>query len=300
MLNHELDMDAFPSLAARSCTVAVPAGTTEATSYPSIVPHSPTAIVLPAMGVPARRYARLARVLGFHGINAVVVDLRGTGSSSLRAARHVDWGYLDLVDHEVEAAVVLARGCFPGTPRFFVGHSLGGQLALLHLARHAAADVAGAVLVASGSPYAGAYRGAMRLVLPALAAMIRFWSTREGVWRGDRFRFGGLQPRTLMSEFARFIRSGELRLEGAPAWNVEAALRGIRAPVVALTVRGDRYAPPGSVRHLHAKLRSIVWQEEMHGAGPAPGHFGWLRDPEATACAIAANLPRLGISRSPV
>ena len=300
MLNHDLDEDALPSVAPRTKIVNVPGGTTQATLYPSVIPGTPTAIVLPAMGTPARVYARLARVLNFHGLNAVTIDLRGVGTSSLRADRHHDWGYLDLVDDETDAAVALARDAFPDTPFFFLGHSLGGHLALLHLARHPASGVTGAVLVASGSPYVRLYRGFSWLVLQALVALARVTSERRGVWRGDKYRFGGIQPRTLMREWTAFARTGFLVPEGDPAWNAEAALHELRSPIVALAMRGDHYAPERAIRHLTAKTAAAISEEHVAHAIPAhaPGHFGWLRDPETTACAIAANLGRLGLSRS--
>lgn len=301
VLKEERDNAFAPPRIAETRVLAIGAGTTEATLYPGVVPRAPTAVILPAMGVPARSYARFARVLNLHGLNAVTIDLRGVGTSSRRASSEEDWGYLDLVDQETHAAVAVARAMSPAAPIFFVGHSLGGHLALLYLARHAADGIAGAFLAASGSPYVRAYKGSMRLVVGGLALAIGWSVGHWGFWPGDRFRFAGVQPRRLMSEWKAFAQTGQLVTARNEGWHAEAALRSVRAPIVALAMQGDRYVPVRSVEHLCAKTSGVVWHERVGSAAArrAPGHFGWLREPESTVCAMAANLARLGISRLP-
>ena len=299
MLNGTLVRAASPQNVVETRVIGIPSGTTQATIYPSSISDAPTAIVLPAMGVPARAYARTAAQLAVHGVNVVAIELRGIGASSVTADGRNDWGYLDLVDHEVEAAVATAADVFPVSRRFFVGHSLGGHLALLHQARYPERDLAGTFLVASGSPYARMYGLAMRPVVSALAMLIDHSLRRHRLWRGDRLRFGGVQPYTLMREWASFTRTGKLVPHGE--WNAERALAALNAPIVALAMSGDRYAPSSAIRHLAAKTSGPVWHESVAVTriGRAPGHFAWLRDPETAVCSIVANLFKLGLSRSP-
>ncbi|MCB1630115.1 MAG: alpha/beta fold hydrolase, partial [Xanthomonadales bacterium] len=66
-------------------------------------PPSPASIrravlILPALGVRAAAYRHLAQALNVHGLDVLALDLRGVGSSSVRASRQHDWGYQDLLD----------------------------------------------------------------------------------------------------------------------------------------------------------------------------------------------------------
>lgn len=300
MLSHARDEARLPAPVAAARMLAIGSATTRATLYPSVVPGSATAIVLPALGRAAAGYARLAHVLNLHGLNVVTIDLRGVGTSSIRADADTDWGYLDLVDQETCAAVELARDAYPSSPIFLAGHAEGGHLALLHLARHPASGVAGAFLVGSGSPYFRMHDGVARLALQSAAAMIAISTRRSGVGPGSRLLFSSAQPRSLMNEWLVFARTGRFVVAHNHGWHAESALGGVRCPIVALGLRGDRHAPPRAIRHLCEKTSAALWYEQVQSAGNGapPGRCAWLDNPESTVAAIAANLCRLGIVRS--
>src|SRR5690349_20663460 len=54
-------------------------------------------LFLPALGVPANRYAKFAQALADRGVAVAVPEWRGTDTSSLRPSRRCDWGYPELV-----------------------------------------------------------------------------------------------------------------------------------------------------------------------------------------------------------
>ena len=60
--------------------------------------NAPLLLIGPAMGTPARVYTPLAEAFVAAGINAAVIELRGIGSSSLRAGKKVDYGYRDVAE----------------------------------------------------------------------------------------------------------------------------------------------------------------------------------------------------------
>ena len=97
-----------------------------------------------AMGPRSRR-------LTSRGMAVFVHEWRGHGTSSLRAGRSEDWGYRELLLHDIPAseAAIVAR--VPGAERIVGGHSLGGQLASCY-AGLTAHEVHRLWLVASGAP----------------------------------------------------------------------------------------------------------------------------------------------------
>ena len=131
-------------------TLDIGGGTAVANLWRAQDDGAAAALILPALGTPARVYQRLARALQAQGLHALSIDFRGQGDSSVRAAREHDWGYLDLVDGETARLVAYARSQLPDAPLHLVCHSLGGHAALMYLARHPAHGVASVALVASG------------------------------------------------------------------------------------------------------------------------------------------------------
>src|SRR5687768_13204471 len=63
---------------------------------PAVAVRAPV-LCVPAMGVPARFYAPLQAELARAGFLAAVTELRGHGTSTVRAGRRVDFGYHELL-----------------------------------------------------------------------------------------------------------------------------------------------------------------------------------------------------------
>lgn len=158
-------------------------------------PGAPLFVLVPAMGVPARYYRPFADLLTSAGYAVAAADLRGTGLSGFRASRRTTYGLADLAD---DVAAVL-EGLAPlraGRPTYLVGHSLGGQAAVLHLARTLDPSVAGLVLVACGLPYWRLF-GARSLGVWAFTQALAGISTVAGYWPG--WGFGGRQARGVIT-----------------------------------------------------------------------------------------------------
>src|SRR5690606_16921983 len=120
---------------------------------------------LPALGVAARHYLPLADALAARGVAVFLHEWRGHGSSSLRAGRHCDWAYRELLTLDLPASEAAIAAATPGLQRIAGGHSLGGQLAACRLGLDPAAFDA-LWLAGSGAPYWRAFPLPQRLVLP--------------------------------------------------------------------------------------------------------------------------------------
>lgn len=248
---------------------------------------APALVIVAALGTPAGVYRRFATALAARGINVLLADLRGIGDSPFRASRRCDWGYLDLADQELSIMLAAAAEAFPGSPRFLFGHSLGGQLALLHASRGAANDLAGLVFCASGTPYWRSF-GRWAFGVRLFAAWVRLWCAVFGQFHGERLGFGGHQPARLMREWAGFCRSGVLRDRGGE--DLSAGFASVRLPALAIAMADDMFAPRGSIDGLLALsgVRAETQFIEQLPDGRPPKHFDWLKQAEGVADRVAA------------
>ena len=256
--------------------VAADGARSEGRLFPAAAATS-VAVCLPAMGVDASYYDPLGKALAARGVASLTAELRGNGSSSLRAGRGVDFGYREVVELDVATAVAAARERFPGLPVRLVGHSLGGHLSVLYAALRPRA-VDGIVLIAAGSPYFRAYRGRGRVYVLLGSLALRGISAALGYLPAARSAAAVARP-PAHRRVGVSARSGRFAFTGAPA-DFPAALAAADLPVLALSLAEDSYAPPGAVDHLAGMHRSPVLVTRHHTRpgelGDGIDHFRWV------------------------
>ncbi|POX38550.1 alpha/beta hydrolase [Streptomyces sp. Ru73] len=252
---------------------------------------APVIVLFPAMGTPARSYAPLVRALHRQGMTVALCDLRGHGESTPVAARSVPCGYREIVEHDIGAVLGAVREEFPApAPLFVLGHSLGGQLSLVHCGLYGP-EADGVVLVASGSAWYRCFapRERARWLVTGLAGGLA--ARLLGYWPGARLGLGAREGARLMRDWARQVRTGRYRAEGSRL-DYEAALARVTLPVLAVDVAGDLLAPPRAVDHLCGKLRGAAvtrWHFAARTAqGDPAGHFRWVRHHDGLVERIAA------------
>jgi predicted alpha/beta hydrolase len=231
---------------------------------------APAVVIWPAMGTPARFYRHFAARLGAAGLVVVVVDLRGTGTSTPVPSRSSRYGYADIAS-DVGAVLDHLKPRLDGRRRYLLGHSLGGQACALHLGLHGDTEVDGLILVAVGLPYYGAYPGTRKWGVLGYTQWISATAAALRVWPG--WGFGGRQARGVIRDWGYTARHGRFpRLDGTDA---EAALTAVRTPVLAISVDRDQFTPPGTLDHLCRKLTAAPI-ERVHLTGGLD-HFSWAR-----------------------
>ncbi|OOG58388.1 alpha/beta fold hydrolase [Rhodanobacter sp. C03] len=242
---------------------------------------------LPAMGIPARHYLPLAEALAAHGVAVVVHEWRGIGSSNRRAGHRDDWGYRELLAHDLPAALAVVRTRWPQAACWLGGHSLGGQLGSLYASLHPS-EHAGLVLVASGSPYWRRFRfggliGMAYVLAPWLAALV-------GYLPGRRIGFAGNEARGVIADWARSGRTGRYAAAGM-AQDFEQALAALSLPTLALRLHDDWLGPQASLDWLFDKMPRASRRVEVitsHDLDDRPAdHFGWMKTPQPIAARIA-------------
>lgn len=258
----------------------------------SVVPAGPLRahlLWLPALGVPARHYLPLAEDLAGHGIAVWVHEWRGNGSSSVRASRHCDWGYAELLVVDIPASLRAVSAAARARPVWLGGHSLGGQLAILRAAM-GAPGVGGLALVGSGIPWWRVFPERWKvalaaLLIPAVAGIL-------GHFPGRRIGFGGREARGVMADWGRIARSGLFQVPGA-GMDLEQACRALRLPITALVLADDWLAPRSALDALLAKAPDAPRQVQVLSAGelgvPAD-HFAWMKAPHAVAGVLAGSV----------
>ena len=242
---------------------------------------------VPALGVSARHYLPLAQALAAHGIAVAVHEWRGIGSSNLRASRRNNWGYRELLQMDFQAGMAALRQHQPQANCWLGGHSLGGQLAVLYAGLHPS-ELAGLVLVASGSPYWRQFhRGALicgcYVIAPLLANLL-------GYLPGRRLGFGGNEARGVIADWTRSGRSGRYSAAGMQQ-NLEKALEQLSLPVLGLRLQNDWLGPQASLDWLLGKMpdatcvTGVVTPNDLDGK--VADHFSWMELPTNVAARIA-------------
>ncbi|MFP4276492.1 MAG: alpha/beta fold hydrolase [Wenzhouxiangella sp.] len=245
-------------------------------------------LFLPGMGLSARQYIAFGQALTAVGVETLIHEWRGLGSSSLRAGRPENWGYRELLEHDLDPALDAARGLAAGRPLIIGGHSLGSQLALLAAARRPD-DCQGLLIVAGGAPYWRCFHGWMRATLRAIFFGMPVAATVVGHYPGRRLGFAGREARGVINDWAASGRSGVYRPSGMD-FDFEAALGRLDQPLLSVRMTDDWFVPQASLDWLSGKLGSTVKQQvdidRTAMDGPAD-HYRWMQQPASTARAIA-------------
>lgn len=241
---------------------------------------------LPALGVPMRHYQQLADALAVHGIALARHEWRGVGSSSVRAARGVDWGYAQLLQTDLPASWAAATAALPGLDWSIGGHSLGAQFSVMFAALNPGA-FGSMVLVAGGTPWWRNFSAGRAALFRAMLACIPATGAIAGYFPGRRLGFGGNEARSVMNDWAASARGGHY---GIPA-QIESHIAVLNLPVLAMWLTEDFYVPRAAVDDLLGKMPNAPADIDVLDPATLPDgkadHFSWMQSPQYIAQRIA-------------
>jgi len=243
----------------------------------------PVIICFPAMGVGAKYYRTLAHCLAEKGLIVVTTDLRGIGSSSIRASKRSNFGYFEMIHYDCPTIIKTVKDKYPESKLFILGHSLGGQLSSLYLSYQKEYEISGLILVTVNSVYYKGYGfpdGLKVLVGTNLAYLI---SLCLGYFPGRIFGFGGIEAKNVIRDWSRQGRTGVYEILNG-SFNYESLLAELTLPVISISLEHDFFAPFGAAQHLvdkmeNAKVKRIHMQPEEHGL-KNKFHFSWAKKPD--------------------
>ena len=268
-----------------------PDGTTATLSVVS--PPQPRAVLLFISGaaIRSRLYTRLASALSAQGFAVGIVDLRGVGSSSVRASHAVDFGLREILTLDLPVAAQALRARFCGVPMFIGGHCFGGQCAALYLAAVSAAERAGFCglgIVAAGSMFHRNWRG-LRRYLGLLASALVPWLARLlGFSPSHLIGIPVRDGRTMIAEYSHNSRSGTYAAQGT-GLDLEAGLASLTLPTLGISIARDPLAPPTALAHLLGKMPGAPSRTRHLELGLpwTRAHSGWTREPDAVAAVLS-------------
>ncbi|MEM6633690.1 MAG: alpha/beta fold hydrolase [Bacteroidota bacterium] len=247
-----------------------------------------TILVLPAMGVRASYYKHFAAQMASLGYNAITVDQRGHGHSSIRPKHGVNFGYEEMIQDTKEVVEEIER-LFPNTQLMIAGHSLGGQVASLFAARYPG-KIKALALIAACSVYHEGWSGGQAVQLKVISRVFYPLSQLFGYFPGKVVGFGGKEARGVMRDWCHNAKSGLYEPAGSD-FNYEQALASTQIPIFAASMEGDWLAPYKAVANLYAKFHPespithlSVTKENSHIENL--DHFTWAKYPQFMANAL--------------
>jgi predicted alpha/beta hydrolase len=275
-------MNQGQSVEERRIPVEIPDGTSNTvTLYRPQGRAKNTFIIFPALGVAAQYYSGFARALAEQGHNAVTADLRGHGHSSVRASRKTNYGYHEMAEMDYPAVVNKVRDELPGSRIILLGHSMGGQLAVLYASLYPE-TVTALVLMATCSVHYKGYdfphdwKTLLGTQLVALVARV------AGYFPGDRLGFGDRQGKNQILDWARNGCNGRYNVTNSDR-DFDALISRLTLPVMALSIRGDNLCQERAVQNLCDKMKNArvlhltKTMDELEI--PNRPHFKWVKPP---------------------
>ena len=235
---------------------------------------TPLVLICAAMAVPSGFYRPLVAAFEDRGWEAQALPHRGFERGEPTASRSHDWSYADEMAM-IADAVAKARADQPERPVILLGHSLGSQIGAGHELHHPQSD--GFVTVGASVPHYKSYPfGGLPVLfigvsVPVLSRLLGYV---------PKPFFGGPGARTLMREWARFVRSG------TPPFDVPAP---ITTPSLVVQLQGDTYAVSASNKLFRdtflepSKTTRWVYTKDATPDGGNTHHVMWVKTPGPVA-----------------
>lgn len=252
-------------------------------------PSRPAILVMPGIAVGARYYLPFARAMAAAGVDVAITELRGQGESTHRIGRRGGAaGYHESAADDVPLALDALGRELGDRSVVLLGHSMGAQLGVYHLARHDP-RVVGLVAVAAQSPFHRGFPGAVGRQLRIAATLLPAVGWLAGHVPGRFFGAGGKVPADRVRDWSTLVTKGVMQPARADL-DYPAALARVTVPVLSVVIAGDPLAPEGAARGLLAMLPSARATMEVEETDL--GHNAWARRPDAVVERVLGWLDR--------
>ena len=251
--------------------------------------NRPAVLVLPGIAVGARYYLPLARALADAGVDVAITELRGQGESTHRIGRSGGAaGYHESAGEDVPLAVEAMQRELGPRPIVLLGHSMGAQIGVYHLARRDP-RVVGLIAVAAQSPFHRGYPREFGRKLRVGSIVMPIVGRLAGHVPGQFFGATGRVPADRVRDWARLAATGVMQPARADLDYIDGLAR-VTVPALAVVIADDPLAPESAARNLLAMLPAARTTLESE---PQPlGHNTWARRPDEIVARVLAWIDR--------
>lgn len=244
-------------------------------------------LYLPALGVRARFYRRLAEGLAAEGIAVALMEQRGHGDSPYRPNRETDFGYRDYLEEDIPTVRTYLAGRFPDLQLYMGGHSLGCHMSNITAALYPE-GLRGLIHMACVFPHVGLYSGWAAFRLRILLGIMIPVSRVLGYYPGSKLGFGATEFIQGMRDWKEWAAKGTYDF-GAYV-GLEDKMKNFKGPFLSIEVEDDSFASPAAT----AKPRDVMAGATLttkyitsKEQGSHIGHFDWARNPTGIVHSIA-------------
>jgi predicted alpha/beta hydrolase len=241
-------------------------------------------IIVAGMGITQSFYAPLAQWLASRGFVVLTFDFRGVGASLRGPLAKVDVDLVGWARLDASAALKKLKEFAPNSPVTWVGHSFGGQI-LPFVANHHLIDKV--VTIATGSGYWKQNAKQLRWKVPLLwYGLVPTLTPVFGYFPGRKLRMVGNMPKRAMLQWRRWCLNKDYAI-GAEGGTVGELFAGVASPIFAISFSDDEMMSEQNTNAIHrcytgAEVQMRRFQPHELGVERV-GHFGFFRDPMATA-----------------
>jgi len=246
---------------------------------PFFIRNAPIIIIMPALGVKAWVYEKIAFELQKLSHIVVTVDLRGNGKSSMRVSKKTNFGYHEMINYDCPAIIEKVNKHFPNNKIYLLGHSLGGQLNVLYASQHQKL-ISGLILVASCTvhykKWCFPYNLGVLLGTQAANILVRIL----GYFPGKKVGFAGKEAKNLILDWSYNARTGKYKIKNSKI-NFEEDIKQIKLPVLSISFKNDKLAPKKAVEGLNKKMENAnITHHHCANDDCTLNHFNWVDDYE--------------------
>ena len=240
-------------------------------------------ICLPAMGVTASYYKNLAKIFCSKGFHVITADQRGNGKSSMRASKKINFGYNEIISIDIPELITKIKEQYPEKEIYILGHSLGGQLAVLAMSINE--NLAnGIILIASCSGFYKGWNFPSNIKNYSASRLIYLISKVIGYFPGHKLGFAGREGKSIIFDWAQQIKTGNYVLCNSQL-DYETMIEKISVPIFAISFENDSLAPRRSVENFYKKMKNCSVEHKHCNSENVNiknvGHFNWVKKPEA-------------------
>jgi predicted alpha/beta hydrolase len=234
-------------------------------------------MIVPAMGIGQRFYARFAAWLAAEGFLVGTFDYFGIGLSRRSGIRALKINITDWARFDCEAMIHASTQDAAGKPLYWLGHSLGGQILGFVPSRDRIAKV---VTIACGSGYwLENTPSAKWRVWWMWHVAVPVFTRLFGYFPGKRLRKVGDLPRGVIEQWRRWCLNPDYAV-GAEGPGAKAQFAAVNTPITALSFVDDEFMSARNTESLHGFY--VRAPQTMKRISPEDigeqriGHFGFF------------------------